>query len=846
MVIQDGGHPAPSPNLMPGTSARASRRFLIAGLALCAVWVTLPSSSDIRAVLWPAIDLAAVAATAVAIARRPGMRRLPWRLFLVGELLYTIADVLFLTRPVLFDASPSFPSWGDALYLLAYAFLISAVAALLRTRSRDVDRANLVDTAIISIGLAMIVWVLLMAPYVRDAALSTSARTVSLAYPAMDILLLAGAVRLWVGLGTRGPAYWLLVGSVVAQLVSDAIYGVMILEGTFRLSSPVLGGYAVAWILFGAAALHPSAERLGEATPRTEGGSPIPRFAALTGAAMIAPVILLVQSLVGAPSDAGVLSAGAIVVFLLVFVRIRWLMVSVERHKEVATRLGNAEARYRELLDNIPAVTYVDVFEDGMDGEATALHVGPQIEELFGFPHAEWLASGGELWERLVHPDDLPGVRALATEAAARGGMRAEYRMWTKDGRLRWIREEAAVDTDPDSGHQTWRGVMYDVTERHDVEDALRLAETSYRLLVEQLPFAVYSQIVEGDASFNYVSPKIETLLGYPQQQWLEEHGFWDSLIHPDDVERTVAMDQLANATGERYADEYRMRHEDGRYLWIRDEAILIEGAPGKREVWHGLLADVTDRRATQQELEASFAEVRRLSAERSHLLDRLVDAQELERERIAGDIHDDPLQKLTAVGLRLNALRPHLGSDEGLAAMRVLESTVSTAIMRLRRLLFDLHPRTLDTGGLAEALHEFFDGLAGEGDEVDYLLDNRLATEPTSRIRVIAYRVAQEALQNVRKHAGATHVEVTLEPRDDGLFVSIVDDGVGADPEVLASSPRGHMGITSMRERVTIAGGWFRITSSPGAGARVEFWLPDTLLWGSTDRLSDEVGSLR
>jgi PAS domain S-box-containing protein len=363
--------------------------------------------------------------------------------------------------------------------------------------------------------------------------------------------------------------------------------------------------------------------------------------------------------------------------------------------------------------------------------------------------------------------------------------------------------------------------------------------------LVEQLPFAVYSQVVEQDALFNYMSPKIEILLGYPQQRWLEEQGFWDSLIHPDDVERTVAMDQLANATGERYADEYRMRHKDGRYVWIRDEAILIEGAPGKREVWHGLLADVTERRDTQQELDASFTELRRLSAERSLLLDRLVDAQELERERIAEEIHDDPLQKLTAVGLRLNALRPHL-DEEGIAAMRVLESTVSTAIMRLRHLLFDLHPRTLDTGGLAEALHEFLEGLGGETDDATYHLDNRLASEPTSRIRVIAYRVAQEALQNVRKHASATHVEVTLEPRDDGLYVSIVDDGIGAEPDSLVSSPRGHMGITSMRERVTIAGGWFRITSAPGAGTRVEFWLPDTLLWGSIDRLDDEAVSPR
>ena len=810
-------------------SARTSRWFLTAGLALTCLWYLLPADGLVRAVLWPALNLAATFAIVVAMVRRPAMRRLPWALFAIGMALYTVGDLFFLTRPLLLHVSPIFPSAADAAYIPSYVVLVGGLAALVRSRARDLDRGNLIDVAIISVGLGLLTWVLFMAPYAYDARMAGSDKLVSLAYPALDVLLFAGLIRLSVGSGRRTRSYRLLFGFVVAQLVADLVYSTQVLEGTFTLSSPIMGVYCLGWVFLGAAALHPSADERAEVPTETRAGQPRRRLAALVTAAMIPPALMMIQAIRGASADLPAMALGSAALFSLTMVRLRGLMVDVDQHKAVADRLADTERRFRELFDNIPAVTYVDVYRGSDPERLVSLHLGPQVEELFGYSRGEWLAAGDDLWQQLVLPEDLPAVMEAGARAVQTGTrFRAEYRVITKDARTRWVREEASIEIDPATRDQTWRGVMYDITEHRELESALREAEARYRTLIEQLPTVAYSEVVDGGRSSSYyLSPQVERLLGYPSDRWVLEDQFWRNLIHPEDAGSALDANETSILTGVPYACEYRMRHADGRWIWIRDEAVLIDGRPGEREIWHGVLADVTERKVAERDLQLTMRELQRLSADRALLLERLVDAQEDERGRIAEAIHDDPLQKLTAVGLRLDALEQHLNGPGGREALERLRGTVGTAIGRLRHLLFELRPRTLDTGGLAEAMGEYLDELASE-DGIDYRLTNRLVDEPGHQTRLIAYRIVQEALRNVQRHANARHVEVSLSSRDGGLSVSVQDDGQGAAPETVADSPRGHLGIRSMRERAGMAGGWFRIDGRQGAGTRVEFWLPD------------------
>ena len=153
-------------------------------------------------------------------------------------------------------------------------------------------------------------------------------------------------------------------------------------------------------------------------------------------------------------------------------------------------------------------------------------------------------------------------------------------------------------------------------------------------------------------------------------------------------------------------------------------------------------------------------------------------------------------------------------------------DEAVRQSITRLRRLMFDLRPPTLDRTGLGPALRELLEQVRAET-EIEYSLDDRLATEPSSDVRIELYRICQEALANIRKHSMATHVKIELQRVEQGCHVRVVDDGSGFDVSIRSGQP-GHLGLVAMRERATIAGGWWKIESKPSGGTVVDFWLPD------------------
>jgi signal transduction histidine kinase len=232
------------------------------------------------------------------------------------------------------------------------------------------------------------------------------------------------------------------------------------------------------------------------------------------------------------------------------------------------------------------------------------------------------------------------------------------------------------------------------------------------------------------------------------------------------------------------------------------------------------VLRDVTERQLAHERLLA-------LDEQRRWLLGRVVWAQEEERRRIAGEVHDDAIQTIAAARLMLTTFRDQLTEDRQRRLLDHLEEAVSSSLARLRALVFDLRPAQLDDDGLAAALREYLAETAGQGGFAAELRDD-LEREPPPEARVIAYRICQEALTNVRVHARARRVEVRLEEAQGGLLVSVADDGDGFDPDQVRAHPRrGHLGLTSMSERATLADGWCRIDSRPGEGTTVRFWLP-------------------
>ncbi|HXF56282.1 MAG TPA: PAS domain-containing protein [Actinomycetota bacterium] len=265
--------------------------------------------------------------------------------------------------------------------------------------------------------------------------------------------------------------------------------------------------------------------------------------------------------------------------------------------------------------------------------------------------------------------------------------------------------------------------------------------------LVDALDVIVW----EADArtwSFVFVSKRAEDILGYPLAQWLSEPDFWVSHLDPEDRDQAVALCQAATREGRDHALEYRMVAADGRRVWIH-ELVRVERDPaGEPSRLYGVMLDITDRKRAEEALRETYDRLRKADDQRRQLLIRLVEAQEEERRRVAVDIHDDTLQTLAAVAMRLGTLRRGLRDPEQESALARLEQTVQLAMARLRHLLFDLRPPPLDRGDLAGALAEHLARLR-EDAGVDGELEDRLGRALPPEVLVTAYRIAREALAN-------------------------------------------------------------------------------------------------
>jgi PAS domain S-box-containing protein len=291
-----------------------------------------------------------------------------------------------------------------------------------------------------------------------------------------------------------------------------------------------------------------------------------------------------------------------------------WASTELEALRAAATVLGAAvtrqglderaratEARYRAFVEHIPAVTYTDIVDEA---GARLEFLSPQIEEILGHPREGYFDDPG-FWFSLVHPDDLPRVLAAA-DAPQR--FEEEYRMRTADGRYVWVHDISEPIEDRWGRTIYWLGFLYDVTERHEAEGGLRVAEERFRQLVEQTPAIVYQEPPSGEAydvgsAFTYLSPQVETILGYPLQRWEERGDFWLDVLHPDDREAVLAESERTALSGEPYRQDYRVIAADGRVVWFHDESILIRDADGEPVMWQGVMLDVTRRMETEERL---------------------------------------------------------------------------------------------------------------------------------------------------------------------------------------------------------------------------------------------------
>ena len=488
--------------------------------------------------------------------------------------------------------------------------------------------------------------------------------------------------------------------------------------------------------------------------------------------------------------------------------------------KLAAQRLRESETRYRTLVEQIPAITHIS----GLEESSPTVYISPQVEAITGYTPEEWQADP-DLWVRLLHRDDRDRVLEENRGFLAGAGefeFQSTYRVVARDGRVVWIHERASIVHDDDGRPLHVHGVMLDITARREVEEELRRSEERYRSLVEVSPDAI---LVHVGGQIRFVNDAAVRLFGAGDGSELIGRRVLD-LVEPgyrghvrERVER-----EYAGASSE--VMEQTALRLDGSPIRVEVAAapMLFEGERAAQVV----IRDVSDRERALGELTRSLEELRAVDEQRRRLLADLVTAQEEERRRVAGEIHDDSVQTMVAVSMRLEmfgARHPELLEEDRFGA---LAESVQDAIARLRRLMLDLRPPLLDTEGLVAALRNVTQrGERVEG-EPECHLEAELTQEPPHEVRILLFRIAQEALANIRKHARASRVDILVKEQDQGVLMRITDDGLGFDASGGAGSPAGHLGLTSMRERAEVAGGRVTVASTPGRGTTVEAWVPD------------------
>lgn len=323
------------------------------------------------------------------------------------------------------------------------------------------------------------------------------------------------------------------------------------------------------------------------------------------------------------------------------------------------------------------------------------------------------------------------------------------------------------------------------------------------------------------DGKLTYLNPAGRDLVGLAPDIDVTSTTIADYLTK-DGMRSALEIEQPAIMTTGRWEGESTLKDMRGGppIPVVLSSFLMFHPETGEPFAIGTVQRDISERVGAQHVLED-------LAQQRQRLFSRLVQAQEDERARIAADVHDDSVQALAAVDLRLGLLRRRLaeqGSDLVEGVDKTL-ATVNEATARLRHLLFDLEsPARHDK--LADALTQAAEFVFEDSGIAWQLTGDREVDLPRAA-RVTAYRTAKEAMVNVRRHAHASLVDIGLARGEDGVLVSVADDGVGVASQNLRHRP-GHRGLASVTDQAAAAGGWLRVEAAPGAGTRVLLWLPD------------------
>jgi PAS domain S-box-containing protein len=330
-----------------------------------------------------------------------------------------------------------------------------------------------------------------------------------------------------------------------------------------------------------------------------------------------------------------------------------------------------------------------------------------------------------------------------------------------------------------------------------------------------------------------YVDPTLKSILGLDAGVLPISADVWGSRIHPDDLALAAARTKACiDGTVDEYEVEHRMIHKDGSVRWFLSRGSLVTAADGASHRMIGTKVDITERKRAENAIRESEAVLQATTRELQDLAGRLIASQEVERARLARDLHDGLSQQLAGLSIALSGIKRRAVDVPGAGDLHADLSTLQQRTIGLaediRHLSHDLHPSVLEHAGLVAALAAHCTDLQRrELVDISFEADGDFTTSAANAdVDLCLYRVAQEALRNVVTHARARNAEVRLARIGDRIQLSVADDGRGFDINQASAGAKG-LGLVSINERVRIAGGTVSIMTEVNKGTRVRVDLP-------------------
>ena len=478
---------------------------------------------------------------------------------------------------------------------------------------------------------------------------------------------------------------------------------------------------------------------------------------------------------------------------------------NVNEYERTLEALRESERRYSLLAESIMDVIWI------LDTDLHLTYLSPSVERLRGYSIQEVMS---QRLDQILTPDSLrKALELMKAELTGKKNLKERFKLGTvgleltcRGGGTVWTENKVTLLYGPDGYPAGLMGVTRDVTERRKMEESLRDSERRYRLLAENITDVIW--VADMNLNRTYVSPSAKSLQGYRSADDIPQNV--KDLITPASFRaaskvfaRELAAEKRRKNPRRSWTLETEVKRKDGSTVWTEDRISFLRDKSGKPTGYLGVTRDITLRKQAEDAL-------RRLSR-------RLVEVQEMERRGMARELHDHIGQELTGLKLSLEMVS-RLPPPMVKARLSEALASINELVTRVQDLSLEFRPAMLDDLGLVPALLWHFERFNSQtGVRVAFKhrgIQRRFAPE----IETAVYRIVQEGLTNVTRHAGVVEASVRLVLNKGILGVYIEDEGIGFDVE--AAFARGtSSGLTGMQERATLLGGQFEIISAPGAG---------------------------